>query len=136
MQMSPSGTCNTPTFATCTPRPQGEVKVYFVLTPTGTRALGDSAFNFQEALLKIRSLPEQVARGLLRTYRLVMQILRQGDKEVMKVETRSGVTGYIATGIPASAIKSLTERLTAQLDATRQNADSNAPLSGVPGKPA
>ncbi len=43
------------------------------------------------------------------------QIIMRDGKEVMKVETPTGVTGYIATSIPASAIESMAEQLRAQL---------------------
>ncbi len=63
-------------------------------------------------------------------YDAAMELLRSGKKEVAKFVTPSGVTGFVATCIPESALDKLIKKLerklsrsksksTAQVDTTR-----------------
>ena len=49
----------------------------------------------------------------------MVEILRNGDKEVAKVVTPSGVTGYIATCIPHQALAAFAGKLERKIAARR-----------------
>ena len=56
-------------------------------------------------------------RRLAAYHRYMSIILRQGDMEVEKVVTPSGVTGYIATSVGGSAIDAMIGKLEARIKA-------------------
>ena len=61
--------------------------------------------------MKLARSTTNVATRLLAAYHRLMDILKDGDKEVVKFKTPAGVTGYIATCIPLSAIEAFAARL-------------------------
>lgn len=48
--------------------------------------------------------PQRMLKALLRGYDVAMQILRSGDKEVVKFVTPDGVTCVASTSIPLAAL--------------------------------
>lgn len=85
-------------------------------------------------MIELEKLLLLALRRVAAYHRYMSTILRQGDMEVEKVVTPSGVTGYIATSVGPSAIDAMIGKLEARIkahEAGQLAVDDNGELVAV-----